>query len=65
MSALITTPNVARPDEIYQRLNALHAGRTEAESRRINARLILILANHVGDEEAILEAIRLAGIEHD
>ena len=65
MSALITSPNLANPDEIYQRLNELHAGRTDAESMRINAKLILILANHIGSDDAILEAIRLAGFENE
>lgn len=61
MSGLVTTPNVGRPDEIYERLVALHAGRTEEESRLINARLIMLLINHIGDEDILREAIALAG----
>ena len=61
MSGLITSPNVARPDDIYQQLIELHAGRSDAESAIVNARLILLLINHVGDEEIVAQAIALAG----
>jgi hypothetical protein len=59
---LITTPNIGDPDGIYQQLIALHEGRSEADSMAINARLILLLINHVGDPQAVKEAIaRAAG----
>lgn len=61
MATLRTAPNLSDPDGIYQRLIELHAGRDDADSFRINARLILLLANHIGDRETIIEAIRLAG----
>ena len=54
---LITTPNLPDPDEIYQKLITLHDGRSEDQSMRVNARLILLLINHVGDPEAVSEAI--------
>ncbi len=60
MSRLITEPNLRRHDEIYARLIELHEGKSEEESALINARLILLLVNHIGDEEAVLEAIALA-----
>jgi len=60
MGKLITTPNLARHDDIYDRLIALHTGRDDAESQRLNARLILLLLNHIGDEDVILEALRIA-----
>jgi hypothetical protein len=47
-------------DEIYAELIDAHAGLTETESRRLDLRLILLLANQVGDEVAIREALRLA-----
>jgi hypothetical protein len=47
-------------DEIYAELIDAHAGLTEMESRRLDLRLILLLANQVGDEVAIREALRLA-----
>ena len=47
-------------DEIYRELIEAHAGLTETESRRLDLRLILLLANQVGDEAAIREALRRA-----
>lgn len=60
MAHLVTTPNLADVDALYQQLIDLHAGRSDAESLRLNARLILILMNHVGDGEALREAFALA-----
>ena len=57
---LTTTPNLTRPDDSYAALIAAHDGLTEAESHALNARLILILMNEVGDHATIAEAIRLA-----
>ena len=59
---LITKPNLAKPDEIYARLIATHEGLSEQESHALNARLILILMNHIGDDTVIFEAMRLARI---
>jgi hypothetical protein len=60
MSKLVTDPRLAEPDEIYAELVELHRGLDEAQSRRVNARLILLLANHIGDAEVLREAIRAA-----
>jgi len=60
---LITKPNLPDADGVYERLIALHEGRDEADSRRVNARLILTLINHIGDRDVVLEAIALAGGE--
>jgi hypothetical protein len=57
---LNTAPNIPRPDDFYERLIALHAGLDGAASLAVNARLILLLANHIGDMEALDEAMRLA-----
>jgi len=59
---LITSPNAAAPDDIYEALIRLHDGLSEEESAVANARLILILANHIGDVEIIREAARLARV---
>lgn len=61
MSALNTRPNLPDPDTIYQRLIQLHENLDEAQSLKVNARLILALINHIGDRDAVLEAIDLAG----
>lgn len=58
--SLILTPNLADPDGIYEALIALHAGRDDADSQRINARLIMTLINHIGDRDTILAAIDVA-----
>lgn len=57
---LITTPNLTRPDETYARLIATHEGLDAAESHALNARLILILMNHIGDEAVLAQAMALA-----
>lgn len=53
-------PNLARPDETYARLVASHEGLNDEESNALNARLVLILINHIGDEAVIAQALRLA-----
>jgi hypothetical protein len=50
----------AAGDEIYAELTDAHADLTETESRRLDLRLILLLANQIGDEVTIREALRLA-----
>ena len=60
MSALITEPNLAAPDDFYEALIAMHRCLDEAASARCNARLILLLANHIGDHEALLQAMAAA-----
>lgn len=57
---LITTPNLAKPDETYARLIATHDGLSEGESHALNARLVLILANHVGEADVLEAALALA-----
>ena len=47
-------------DDVYAALIEAHAGLSEEESRRLDLRLILLLANHVGDDAVILEALRRA-----
>ncbi|MBK5925547.1 DUF2783 domain-containing protein [Rhodovulum sulfidophilum] len=57
---LITDPNLTDPDGFYAELLAAHRGLSDPESQALNARLILILANHVGDRETLTEALELA-----
>jgi Protein of unknown function (DUF2783) len=44
-------------DDFYEALIRAHEGQSEAESHTLNARLVLILANHVGDLRVLQEAI--------
>ena len=60
MSELIRLPHLDRVDDVYQQLLALHEGLDEAQSLKVNARLILTLANHIGDSAVVLQAIELA-----
>ena len=58
--ALNIEPNIAQPDDFYQALIEAHAGLTETQSAALNARLILLLANQVGDLATLKEALAAA-----
>lgn len=58
MTDLITTPNIENADDFYADLLALHDGHSKEASDAINARLILLLANHIGDREVLTQAMR-------
>ena len=58
--ALNTQPNIADTDGFYASLLATHRGLDEAESHALNARLVLILANHIGEAEVLVAALALA-----
>lgn len=47
-------------DAFYEALIAAHQGLSDAQSELLNARLVLLLANHVGDLSVLREAIALA-----
>ncbi|MCC8392676.1 DUF2783 domain-containing protein [Paraburkholderia sp. MMS20-SJTR3] len=57
---LNTEPNLTRPDDFYEALIDMHRGLDDAQSQSANAQLILLLANHIGDHETLLEAMRCA-----
>jgi len=57
MSALNIAPNITNPDDFYAKLLAQHDGLSKAQSDALNARLILLLANHIGDETVLLAAL--------
>jgi hypothetical protein len=58
---LTLTPNIPDPDGFYDELLAAHQGLDKAESDALNARLILVLANHIGDREVLRAALAAAG----
>ena len=60
MTDLRTDPNIAEPDAFYTELVALHDGLSEEESVALNARLILILANQIGDMAILRQALAAA-----
>ena len=65
MADLILTPNIDRPDDFYAALIAAHDGLSKEESDALNARLILILANHIGDGEALSQALVAARLQEE
>ncbi|MDO5605363.1 MAG: DUF2783 domain-containing protein [Paracoccus sp. (in: a-proteobacteria)] len=50
-------PNLPFPDDAYAMLLEAHEGLTKAESDALNARLILVLMNHIGDVEVLRAAL--------
>ena len=65
MSRLELNPNFTDPDAFYAALTDAHRERSEAESEPINARLILLLANHIGEQQVLEEALTLATRDAD
>jgi hypothetical protein len=57
---LTLTPNIPDPDGFYEELIRAHAGMTKEQSDAYNARLILTLANHIGDRAVLTEALEAA-----
>lgn len=57
---LITCANLVRPDDIYEALIELQDGCDEQEALKRCAKLIFCLANHIGDEEVISQALIIA-----
>jgi hypothetical protein len=53
-------PNMDDPDALYTALIDAHADLTDAESQALNARLVLLLANHIGELAVLREAIETA-----
>lgn len=49
-----------RGDEVYEALLGAHSGLSDAESQALNARLVLLLANRVGDADEVQDLIATA-----
>jgi hypothetical protein len=60
MSALETESRLDDPDRTYRALIEAHRGLTDESSAALNSRLVLILANHIGEHAVLQEAIALA-----
>ena len=60
ISTLNTDINIAAPDDFYEELIELHRGLSDEQSALVNAKLILLLANHIGDAAVLREAMRAA-----
>jgi hypothetical protein len=57
---LITDPHLSAPDDFYEALIDAHRDLSPADSHALNARLVLLLANHVGDIDVLRQALRAA-----
>jgi hypothetical protein len=53
-------PNIADPDGFYEALINAHEGLSEEDSAALNARLILLLANQIGDQQTLLACVDAA-----
>ncbi|WP_029010155.1 DUF2783 domain-containing protein [Azospirillum halopraeferens] len=60
MSRLVIDNRLSRPDDFYEALIDTHRDLTPEQSAMVNARLVLLLANHIGDMEVLAEAMRRA-----
>ncbi len=71
MNSLITQPHFSRAgetplraftpgDDFYEMLIDMHRGLSDEDSRLVNARLVLLLANHIGDLDVLREALQAA-----
>jgi hypothetical protein len=60
MTGLKLHANVADPDALYQMLVDAHRNLDETASAKLNAKLVLLLANHIGDADIVREAIAAA-----
>ena len=58
--ALTRDPNIADPDGLYAAIIDAHSDLDDAASQALNARLVLLLANHIGDTAVLQEAIAAA-----
>lgn len=57
---VLTAPRLRDPDAVFAALVGAHEGLDEAASRRLDAALVLLLGNHIGDDGVVLDAITLA-----
>ena len=58
--AIDTSARIKQPDDMYQMLIDAHADLDDYGSMKLNAKLVLLLANHIGDIDILAQAIDLA-----
>jgi hypothetical protein len=58
--ALSTSSNFPKPDDAFRMIVEAHRGLSDAQSADLDAALVLVLANHIGDIGVLREAIELA-----
>ena len=57
---LNTAPNLDAPDDFYEALIEIHRDLSAAQSQMLNAKLVLLLANHIGSTAVLNEALQAA-----
>jgi hypothetical protein len=57
---LNTEPHLEAPDGFYEALINAHQDLTPEQSHALNARLVLLLANHIGSQTVLLQALKAA-----
>ena len=57
---LNTTPNLESADDFYEALIDIHRDLSAAQSHALNAKLVLLLANHIGTMAVLAEALQAA-----
>ncbi len=60
MNTLNLNPNIPNGDDFYEKLLNAHEGLNKEQSDALNARLILILSNHIGDMNILEQALNAA-----
>ncbi|HKN28501.1 MAG TPA: DUF2783 domain-containing protein [Roseiarcus sp.] len=55
------TANIDDPDGFYEELIDSQRNMSDEEAALMNCKLVLILANHIGDRTVLREALRRAG----
>ena len=58
--SLLLEPNVDNADDMYQAIIDMHQDLSDEQSARVNAKMILLLVNHIGDVEVVREAAVVA-----
>ena len=57
--ALSTASNFAKPDDAFRLIVEAHRGLSDEQSAALDAALVLILANHIGDIDVLRDAVAL------
>ena len=60
MTQLNIEPNLSNADEFYEALIDAHRALTLEQSHLMNAKLVLLLANHIGDLDVLKDAMKRA-----
>jgi hypothetical protein len=60
MTSLNLQPNLQDADGFFEQLLDAHQGLSREQSEAFNARLVLVLANHIGHTQVLVEALQAA-----